>query len=192
MQRLLRPWRTLRPEAVLVALPLQPLDARRHVEPELATGEDRAGTAPHQLAALVPLVRRDQLGEPLEILLRRRRPLEHEPDPGLARPEAALGVLVGEVGRSLDRLAPDTGRSPAAARRSRAGRGGGAPPRRLRRRRTASRNRVAGSSPSSRSRGWAGQPSSKALSVSATTGRSPPALVRRSRARPRAARALPA
>ena len=40
------PKEVLRPQAVSVALPLQPLDARRHVEPELAARENRARDCP--------------------------------------------------------------------------------------------------------------------------------------------------
>src|SRR5207249_907214 len=83
----------LRPEAFRVTLVEQPLDAGRHVEPELPTGENRAGTAPRQFATFVSLVGRDQLRQPLEIGLRRCKPLQHQPNSRLAPPEAALVVL---------------------------------------------------------------------------------------------------
>src|SRR5438552_6699941 len=69
------PVQSLRPQAVRVTSGVQPLDARRHVEPELATGENRAGTAPRQFATFVSLVRRNQLRQPREIRLRRGQPL---------------------------------------------------------------------------------------------------------------------
>jgi hypothetical protein len=62
------------------------------------------GAAPRQLAALVLLVRGDQLAEPLEIGRRGGEPLQHEPDARLAHPEAALGIVVREVRPCLDRL----------------------------------------------------------------------------------------
>src|SRR5436190_4722500 len=52
------PVQLLRPEAVGVTLPLQPLDARRDVEPELATREHRARASPHEIAPPVPLLGR--------------------------------------------------------------------------------------------------------------------------------------
>jgi len=76
---------------------------RRHVESQLAARENRARTAPHELAPLISFVRRDQLRQALEVGLRGRESLEHEPDPGLAHPEAALGVVVREVGRTVER-----------------------------------------------------------------------------------------
>jgi len=97
------PVELLRPQAARVTAVTQPVDARRHVEAELATREDRPGAAPHQLASLVARVRGDQLREPLEIGPRRREPLEHEPDPRLTHPEAALGVVVGKVRRGVER-----------------------------------------------------------------------------------------
>jgi hypothetical protein len=69
------PVQVLRPEAVRLTSAVQPLDARRHVEPELATRENRAGAPPHQLATFVLPVRRDQLRQALEIRLRRRMAL---------------------------------------------------------------------------------------------------------------------
>jgi hypothetical protein len=59
---------TLRPETVFATLPVKPLGARRHVETELAAGENRSGAPPHQLAAFVLGVGGDQLFEPLPIL----------------------------------------------------------------------------------------------------------------------------
>ena len=97
------PIQLLRPQAFRVTSTVQPLDARRHVEPELATRENRAGTAPHQFATFVSLVRRDQLRQPLEISPRRREPLEHQPDSRLAHPQAALGVLVWKVWLGFER-----------------------------------------------------------------------------------------
>src|SRR5207247_6978839 len=46
------PDQPLRPQAVRVALVAQPLDARSHVEPELATRATRPGTAIEQFATL--------------------------------------------------------------------------------------------------------------------------------------------
>jgi len=97
------PGQLLRPQTVDVTSVVQPLDARRHAEPEHATRENRAGTAPHQVAAFVALVRCDQLRQPHEIGPGRSEPLQHEPDTRLAHPETALGVLVRKIWLSLDR-----------------------------------------------------------------------------------------
>ena len=98
----------LRPEVRLrIPLTAQPRGA---LAPELepprltaelvhgAGGEHRAGAAPHQLAPLVAAVRADQRLEPIGVLRRRRQPLQHEPDPRLAHPEAPLVIVVGPVG----------------------------------------------------------------------------------------------
>ena len=69
------PVQLLRPQALCVTSAVQPLDARRHVKPEFVTRENRAGTAPHQFATFVSLVRRDELRQPPEISLRRCEPL---------------------------------------------------------------------------------------------------------------------
>ena len=58
---------------------------------------------PTSAPALVPLVRGDQLGQPLQVGGRGREPLEHEPDSRLPHPEAALGVLVRKVRVGLER-----------------------------------------------------------------------------------------
>src|SRR5207247_4345498 len=65
----------LGPQAFRVTSAVQPFDAGRHVEAELATREDRAWAAPHQFAAFVSFVPRDQLRQPLEIRLRGCEPL---------------------------------------------------------------------------------------------------------------------
>ncbi len=60
--------------------------------------EHRSGAAPHQLTARILRVRRDELRQPVGVLLRRREPLQHESNPRLAHPQAPLLVVVGKVG----------------------------------------------------------------------------------------------
>jgi hypothetical protein len=95
------PVEVLFPDPVLVALLAEPGSALlpEHVEPELPRGEHRAGAPPHQLAALVLGVRRNERRELVAVRSRGRQAFEDEPDPDFPHPEAPLGVLVREVGR---------------------------------------------------------------------------------------------
>ena len=190
-QRPLYPWRCCVHRPSASRWPLQPLDARRHVEPQLATRENRAGTAPHQLAPLISFVRGDQLRQALEIRLRRCEPLQHQPDSRLAPPEAALGVLGRKICRRLERALQIRRRSLFAARRSHAPQDGGAQPRLPHPRDTASETAQPGRRLSPRPLGASSSRRRTRSPRRRRWRRSPSAPAPRSTVRPQAARAPP-